>query len=103
MRPEPDRVDLGLALVAHVGLNHVSREHVAGEQERVVGLERVQARLERPWDASDRRERLLRQLVDVSVERLAGVELALDPVEPREHQSGESEVGAEACPSSPPM
>ncbi len=41
MRPQPDRVDLSLALVADVGLDQPGREHIALEQEGVVGLERV--------------------------------------------------------------
>src|SRR3954447_20956644 len=40
VRPQPDRVDLRRHLVVDVGVDEVGREHVALEQELVVGLQR---------------------------------------------------------------
>ena len=92
MRAHPDRVNLGLALVADVRLDQAEGEHVAVGQELVVGLERVERALERRRHGPDLRQGLLGQLVDVGVERLAGIQAAFDPVEARQHQRAERQV-----------
>src|SRR5262245_44345421 len=75
MRPQADRVDLVLALVVDPGLDEVTREHVALEQERMVVLEVVEDDVERARELLDLARLLRGQLVEVLVHRVAGVDL----------------------------
>ncbi len=79
-----------------VGFDHVLAEHVAFQQEGVVGLQRVQRLAQRPAHGGYLRQAFLRQLVQVFVHRLAGVDLVLDTVEPGHQHGGECQIRVRA-------
>src|SRR5450432_4761435 len=92
VRAEADGVDLVLALVVEPGLDELRREDVALEQEGVILLERVQRRVEGAGRLRHVLRLLGRQVVDVLVERLAGVDLVLDAVEAGHQHGREGQV-----------
>src|SRR4051794_24632508 len=74
VRVRPNLYPVGLlAPELDVGGNQVVGEDSTAGEERVVGLERVERFVERRWDGGDVRELLRRKLIEVEVDRLAGV------------------------------
>src|SRR5205823_6162495 len=86
--PEPDGIDLVLALPVDPGADQHLAEDAAAEEELVVALERVERLRERARHLRD----AVVGLEQVEVGRLARVETALDPVEPRHQHRREREV-----------
>src|SRR5438093_8831171 len=70
MRPQPNHVDLVLALVVDPGADQLFAEHIALRQERVIRLERIERLRQRARHLRDVVARLFEQ---VEVGRLAGV------------------------------
>jgi hypothetical protein len=93
VRAEADRVDLVLALPIDPGVDEVLGEDVALEQEVVVGLERVEHLGERTRDLLDLGVLLGRQLVEVLVHGLRGLDAVLDAVQAGHELGREGEVG----------
>src|SRR5215217_5499439 len=92
VRSDLDSVGL-LAPELDVGGDEVLGEDVAVREERMVGFERVERLVEGGRDGRDTRELLPRELIEVAVDRLAGVQFALDPVDPCHEHRREREVG----------
>ena len=92
VRADLDAVGL-FAPELDVGGDQVVGEDASAGEEGVVGLERVERLVERCRDGGDVRELLRRELVEVAVDRLAGVQLPLDPVQPGHQHRREGEVG----------
>src|SRR5207249_8138463 len=92
MRPQPDGIHLVLALVVDPRLDEVRGEDLSLEQERVVLLEGVEHHVERSRELLDPLGLRLRQLVEVLVDGLAGVDLVGDPVEAGHEAGREREV-----------
>ena len=91
MRPQADRADLRLVLVADVGVQHILSEHAALQQEGVVGHERVESLVEL---ADGRRHFVDVLLVEqIHLGRIAGVDLVLDAVQAGHQAGGEGQVG----------
>src|SRR5690606_40749189 len=61
-------------------------------QERAVAIERLERLLQREADGRNLLLLLGRQVVQILVHRLAGVNLVLNPVESRHHHRGECEI-----------
>src|SRR5439155_13838269 len=93
VRTQAHLVDLPGSLVAQMGVDHVRREYVALEQESVIALERIQCLLERAWRRRDFGKLFGREIVKVLVDRLAGIEAVLNPVETSHQHRGERQVG----------
>src|SRR5690349_12163708 len=64
MRPQPERIDLVLALVIDPRPNEIVREHLASCEKRVILLERLQGLFERTRRLSRAFQLLSRHLVD---------------------------------------
>src|SRR5208337_786629 len=71
---------------------HLLGEDVALEQELVVAGERVESALQRTGHGRDLRQLLRTEIVDVLVERLTGIDLALDAVDSGHQHGGEPEI-----------
>ncbi len=56
-------------------------EDVAAQQERMIGLERFDRAAKRIGHAGDLREFFRRKLVEIFVERIAGINSVLDSIE----------------------
>ena len=93
MRSDADRLDLVRLLVPDPGVDDVGREHVAAQQELVVGLEGFERGFERARGGRHVVELFGLEVVDVLVERLAGPELVLDAVEDGHQHGREEQVG----------
>src|SRR5207244_4424229 len=93
MRPQPDDVDLVLALPVDPGADQLLAEDVVLQQEVVVRLERVERLRE---GARHLRDVAVQLLEEVVVRRRARVEPALDPVETRHQHRREREVRVRA-------
>src|SRR5580698_6032086 len=91
-RPHADRVELLVALELEPLVERVLREHVATEEVLVVLLQGLERLFQAPRHVRDFFELLGRERVDVLVERVARVCLALDTVEPRHEHGREREV-----------
>ena len=89
MRPQPHNVHLVLPFVVDPGANQLLAEDAAGEQELVVGFERVQGLGE---GARHLRDTAV-LLEEVPVGRLAGVQALFDSVQTRHQHRREGEVG----------
>ncbi|MPL90543.1 hypothetical protein SDC9_36596 [bioreactor metagenome] len=76
-----------------VALDQALGEHVAGEQEVVIGFQRFQSFTQRAADGRDRGQFFRRQVVEVLVRRRARIDLVLDAVEAGHHQRREGEIG----------
>ena len=91
MRLQAQAVDF-LHFEFDVSVNHVVAHHPAGGQELAVGVQRVQRDVEA---VRHRRQLLLlfrRQVVEVFVGRVAGVNLVVDAVQAGHQHRGESEI-----------
>src|SRR5205814_1106374 len=80
MWPQANRIELLFPLVANPRLDQVGSEDVTLQQERVIGLERVDRLFERSGRGADAGVGHLAagHLVDITIQWLAGVEAILD-------------------------
>ena len=79
-----------------VAVDLVVVEDAAGLQEAAVLVEALQRFAQRAADGRDLLQFLRRQVVEILVHRLAGMDLVLDAVEAGHQQGGEGEVGVRA-------
>ncbi len=90
---EGAHLDLFLALELEVGIDEVIAEHAALGQERAALVEFFQGFLQAAAHLRDQLAFFRRQIVEVLVGGIAGVDLVLDAVQARHQQCGEAQVG----------
>src|SRR5215218_9646495 len=76
-----------------VAIDEVVAEHAAGLEEGAVAVEVDERLTERAADRRDLLQFPWRQVVEVLVHRLAGVDLVVDPVHAGHEHAGEGEIG----------
>src|SRR5437660_12396019 len=92
MRPQPYGIHLVLPLVVDPGLDEIRREDVALEEEGMVLLEVVQHDVERPRKLLDPLLLGRRQLIEILVHGLSGIDLVGHAVQAGHYAGGEREV-----------
>src|SRR5262249_3150448 len=85
VRAQPNGIDLLVAFVIQPSFDHVLGEDIAAQQERVIGLERIQRLLQRAGGRLHLLRLRRRQVIEVLVDGLTRVDAILDAVEAR-HQ-----------------
>jgi hypothetical protein len=92
VRPKPDGIDLGKALVADPRLDEVIGEHAAGLHEFVVLLERAERFVQRARHLRHACKLLGREVVQVLVHRLGWLDTVLHPIEAGHEHGREGKV-----------
>src|SRR5439155_23355954 len=92
VRTQPDLIELARALVLEARVDHVLSENHDIQEERVVGLQRVQDLLEGAGNLLHLCRLLGREIVQVLVDRVWRLDLVLHPVEPGHEHRAERQV-----------